>query len=67
MASVCSKATARNMDIFFLCLLVALHFKHLCMFVFLPVFCGCFVNIWVGFLVLCTRSVCVLVLPVVLM
>lgn len=67
MVSLCSQATARNMNIFFLCLLVALHLKHLCMFVFLPVFCGCFVNIWAGFLVLCTRSVCVLVLPMALM
>lgn len=59
MVSSCSKATAKNMDVFFLCLLVALRLEHLCMFVFLPVSCGCFVNIWASSLILCTRSVCV--------
>jgi len=45
MVSLYSKATARIVDLSFLGLLVALHLKHLCTFVFLPVFCSCFVNI----------------------
>lgn len=53
------KSYCQEHGCFFLCLLVALRLELLCMFVFLPVSCGCFVNIWASFLILCTRNVCV--------